>query len=43
MKCSVGKGVGGRVFMEKVYSSSKWLEVKDWGERVSELVIEKKQ
>ena len=33
----------GRVFMEKVYRSSKWWEVKDWGESVSELMIEKKQ
>ena len=30
---------GERVFMEKVYRSSKWWEVKDWGESVSELVI----
>ena len=29
----------GRVFMEKVYRSSKWWEVKDWGESVSELMI----
>ena len=33
---------GGRVVMEKVYRSSKWWEVKDWGESVSELMIEKK-
>ena len=33
------KGGGGRVFMEKVYRSSKWWEEKDWGESVSELVI----
>ena len=39
---SIGKG-GGRVFMEKVYRSSKWWEVKDWGESVSELMIKKKQ
>ena len=32
-----------RVFMEKVYRSSKWWEVKDWGENVSELVIGKKK
>jgi len=32
-----------RVFMEKVYRSSKWWEVKDWGESVSELGIGKKQ
>ena len=32
-----------RVFMEKVYRSSKWWEVKDWGESVSELMIKKKQ
>ena len=37
------KGVRGeRVFMEKVYRSSKWWEVKGWGESVSELVIGKK-
>jgi len=30
--------------MEKVYRSSKWWEVKDWGESVSKLMIaEKKQ
>ena len=33
---------GGRVFMEKVYRSSKWWEVKDWGESMSELMIGKK-
>ena len=32
------KGEGGRVFMEKVYRSSKWWEVKDWGESMSELI-----
>ena len=37
VKCSRGKGDEGRVFMEKVYSSSKWWEVKDWGESMSEL------
>ena len=31
-----------RVFMEQVYRSSKWWEVKDWGESVSELMIKKK-
>ena len=31
------------VLMEKVYRSSKWWEVKDWGEYVSELMIVKKQ
>ena len=30
---------GGRVFMEKVYRSSKWWEVKDWGEGASELMF----
>ena len=40
VKCSIGRG-GGRVFMEKVYRSSKWWEVKDWSESVSELVIKK--
>ena len=39
VKCSVGKG--GSVFMEKVNRSSKWWEVKDWGESVSELMIKK--
>jgi len=38
---SIGKGEGGRVFMEKVYRISKWWEVKDWGESVSELMIVK--
>jgi len=42
VKCSIGKGGGGRVFMEKVYRSIKWWEVKDWGESVSELMMEKK-
>ena len=41
VKRSTGKG-GGRVFMEKVYRSSKWWEVKDWGESVSELMTGKK-
>ena len=27
--------------MEKVYRSSKWREVKDWGESVGELMIKK--
>ena len=36
-------GGGRRFFMEKVYRSSKWWEVKDWGESVSELMIVKKQ
>jgi len=43
VKCAVQGEGGGRVFMEKVYRSSKWWEVKDWGESVSELMIEKKQ
>jgi len=29
--------------MEKVYRSSKWWEVKDWDESVSELMIVKKK
>jgi len=29
--------------MEKFYRSSKWWEVKDWGKRVSELMIVKKK
>jgi len=41
---SIGKGSGGeRVFMEKLYRSSKRREVKDWGENVSELMIVKKK
>ena len=35
-----GKGLS---FMEKVYRSSKWWEVKDWGESVSELMIAKQK
>ena len=35
------RGGGGRDFIEKVYRSSKWWEVKDWGESVSELMIVK--
>ena len=45
VKCNIGRGGGdgtGRVFMEKVYRSSKWWEVKDWGESVSELMTVKK-
>jgi len=34
VKCSIGKGGGKRFFMEKVYRSSKWWEVKDCGESV---------
>jgi len=30
------------VFMEKVYRSSKWWDVKNWGESVSELMTVKK-
>jgi len=37
------RGWGGRVFVEKAYRSSKWWEVKDWGESVSELMIVKKK
>ena len=36
VKCNRGRGE--RIFMEKFYRSSKWWEVKDWGESVSELV-----
>ena len=43
VKCNIGKGEGGRVFMEKVYRSIKRYEVKDWGENASELMIVKKQ
>ena len=40
VKCSVVNGGGGwRVFMENVYRNSKWWDVKDWGESVSELGI----
>jgi len=44
VKCSKGKGEGRgeRVFMEKVFRSSMWWEVKDWGESKSELRIVKK-
>ena len=35
------RGGGGRDFIEKVYRSSKWWEVKDWGESVGELMIKK--
>ena len=42
VKCSMGKEAE-RVFMEKVYRGSKWWEVKDWGESVSELKIVKKK
>ena len=41
VKCSIGKGRE-RVFIEKVYRSSKWWEVEDWGESASELTIGKK-
>ena len=37
VKCSIRKAE--QVFMEKVYRSSKWWEVKDWGESMSELMI----
>ena len=44
VKCSIGRrGRRERVFMEKVYRSSMWGEVKDWGESVSELMIVKKK
>jgi len=38
-----GGGGGRRVFMEKVYRSSKWSEVKDWSESVSDLTIVKEK
>ena len=41
VKCSIGGGEG--VFMEKVYRSSNWWEVKDCGKSVIELMIEKKK
>jgi len=43
VKWSAVWGGGERVNMEKVYRSSKWWEVKDWGESVSKLMIVKKQ
>jgi len=43
VKCSIRKGEGERVFMEKVYRNSKWWELKDWGESVSELLFVKKK
>jgi len=43
VKCSIGNGGGGQVFMEKVYRSSKWWEMKDWVESVSELMIVKNE
>jgi hypothetical protein len=39
VKCCIGEG---GVFMEKVCRSSKWWEVKDWGESVSELMTGEK-
>ena len=41
VKCNIVMGEG-EVFMETVYMSSKWWEVKDWGESVSELVTGEK-
>ena len=39
-KCELINDWGkGGVFMDEVYRSSKWFEVKDWGESVSELMI----
>ena len=40
VKCSIVK-VKKSVFMEKVYGSIKWWEVKELGESVSELMIKK--
>ena len=40
VKCSIGK-MEKRVFMEMVYGSIKWWEVKELGESVSELMIKK--
>jgi len=42
VKCSIGKG-GNESIWSKVYRSSKWREVNDWGESVSELMILKKK
>ena len=42
VKCSIGEAGEERVFIEKVYRSSKWWEVKDWGESVIDLMIVKK-
>jgi hypothetical protein len=41
MQSEVQYREGERVFMEKVYRSRKWWEVKDWGESMSELGIGK--
>ena len=41
VKCGIEKGGGEQVFMEKVYRGSKWWEVKDWSENLSELMIGK--
>ena len=43
VKCSIGEGGEKRVFIEKFYRSSKWWEVKDWGESASDLMIVKKK
>jgi len=43
MKLQYREGEIKKVFMEKVYGSSKWRVVKDWGESVNELMIGKKQ
>ena len=40
--CKFYKLGGGRVFMEKDSRISKWWEVKEWGESVSDLMIGKK-
>jgi len=37
------RGGRGRVFMENVYRSSKWREVKVWGESMSGLMVVKKK
>ena len=42
MVLEIGKGGKGQVFMEKFYRSSKWWEVTDWSESVSELGIGEK-
>jgi len=43
MKLSAVQAGEEKVFMEKIYRSSKWWELKDWGESVSELMIVKKK
>ena len=43
VKWSAVLGGGGKSLYKKVYRSSKWWEVKDWGESASDLMIVKKK